>query len=181
MDAALSGPAGAVVAGVLLCAGTAKLAVPTHLRRAIADLLPAAERRAAWLARLVATGELGTALALSVPATQRLGAGAGMVLGAAFVAAGVAGATRGVAAPCGCFGRSAGKPLGIHNAAVGLVLTALCAALWSSGPGDWAAYDGLSALAAAAVAGAVAGWLYRDMIRDLRRPAGVATDGIGAG
>lgn len=171
--AAFVGAGNAVLAGLLLCAGTAKFAVPAHLARAINDLVPSAGTRAVLLARLVAALEIGTALALSVPEMRIAGAAAAAVLGATFAAAGAVAAVRGVRAPCGCFGRAGDRPLGVRNVVFGLVLVALSALLLRDRSGGWAAYQGLPMTGTAAVAVVLAGWLYRDMIRDLCRPLGL--------
>src|SRR4051794_16559229 len=92
----------ALLAGTLLCAGMAKLAVPSHLSRAIGELIPSAGVRAVVLARVVALAEIGTAFALSIPAARAVGAGAGVLLGATFAAAGILASSRGLDTPCGC-------------------------------------------------------------------------------
>ncbi len=171
--AAFVGAVGALLAGVLLCAGMATLAVPAHLSRGIGDLFPAARARAVPLARAVAVIELATALALSIPAVRGVGAVAGLVLGAALAAAGVVAATRTSGSPGGWFGRAASRPPGVRDLALGLVLAVLSALLWRDGSDGWAAHRELPVLVAAAVAVVLAGWLYRDMIRDLCRPLGL--------
>lgn len=172
VDRAFVGALGAAFAGMLLCAGTAKLAVPAHLARAIGDLMPTVAARAVLLARLVAAVEVGAALALSVPATRDAGAVAGLVLGGTFTAAGAVAGVRRLDSPCGCFGRARGGPLGMRNVAFGLVLVAASALLLGDDSGGWAAHPGLPMLGTAAVAVLLAGWLYRDMIADLYHPLG---------
>lgn len=161
------GVADALLAGILLCAGVAKLAVPAHSSRAIGELIPVARPRAVLIIRLVAATEIGAALALSVPAMRAVGAVAAAVLGAAFTAAGLAAAIRRIGSPCGCFGRAGNRPLGVRNVAFGLVLVAASALLFWDTSGGWAAYEGLPMLGTAAVAVMFAGWVYRDMIKDL--------------
>jgi hypothetical protein len=146
------------------------MAVPIHLSHAIRSLLPAVATHAMLLARVVAGVEIGVALALSVPATRDAGAVAGIVLGAAIAATGAAGAARQVHPPCGCFGRAAGRPLGLPNVAFGAVMIGLSALLLADGTGGWAGHDGLPMLGTAAVALVLTGWLHRAMIRDLCRP-----------
>ena len=157
----------ALLAGTLLCAGMAKLAVPSHLSRAIGELVPALESRAVTLTRLVALVEAGTAFALSVPAARSAGAVAGVVLGALFAGAGILASSRGLGTPCGCFGRPEGRSLGSRNAAFGVVLMGASALVLRAGSGGWAAPAGLPMLGTAATALALAGWLYQDMISDL--------------
>jgi hypothetical protein len=157
----------ALLAGTLLCAGMAKLAVPSHLSRAIGELIPAAGVRAVVLARVVAVAEVGTAFALSIPPARPVGASAGVLLGATFAAAGILASSRGLGTPCGCFGRPEGRSLGARNVAFGILLAGSSALLLRVGSGKWAAPDGLPLLGTAAVAAALAGWLYRDMILDL--------------
>ena len=163
----------ALLAGTLLCAGMAKLAVPSYLSRAIGELVPAVGSRAVVLARLVAVAEIGTALALSVPAAREAGAAAGVVLGATFAGAGLVASSRGLGTPCGCFGRAGGRSLGARNVAFGLILAGSSAVLLRAGAGEWAAPEGLPMVGTAAAAGALAGWLHRDMIRDLAPSLGL--------
>ena len=167
---AFAGLVGAVLAGTLLCAGAAKMAVPIHLSRTIRSLLPVAATYAVVLTRVVAGTEIGAALALSVPATRNVGAVAGIVLGTAMAATGAAGAARRLRSPCGCFGRAAGRPLGLPNVAFGVVVIGLSVLLLADRSGGWAGNDGLPVLGTAAVALMLTGWLHRAMIKDLCRP-----------
>jgi methylamine utilization protein MauE len=168
--AVVVGGLGAGLAGTLLCAGAAKLAVPGHLARAIGDLMPIVAARAVLLAQLMSAVEIGAALALSVPATRDAGAVAGLVLGGAFAAVGALAGVRRLGWSCGCFGRARGRPLGMRNVAVGLVVVAVSALLIGDGSGGWAAHPGLPMLGTAAFAVLLAGWLYRDLIADLYHP-----------
>jgi hypothetical protein len=184
MTAAVVGAGSAILAGTLLCAGTAKLAVPAHLSRAIGELVPLVEARSVLLARLVAVVEIGVALALSVPAARDVGAAAAAALGCAFAVAGGVAATRGIGAPCGCFGRAGARPLGVRHLAFGLFVTVVSALLLRDGSGGWSAYPGLPMLGTTAVAVVLAGWVYRDLIKDLgpywlRGRRGSATERIG--
>jgi hypothetical protein len=163
---------GALVAGVLLCAGATKVASPAGLGRALAGLAPAVERHALPLARLVASAEIAAAFLLSVPLTRRAGAAMGIVLGVAFAAAGIAGWIRGLGIGCGCFGRADGRPLGPANIAVGAALVALSAALWWRDGGGWVVHADFTMLSTAGVALALAGWMHRDMLQDLSRLGG---------
>ncbi|HEX8304909.1 MAG TPA: MauE/DoxX family redox-associated membrane protein [Jatrophihabitans sp.] len=163
----------AVLAGTLLCAGMAKLAVPAHLSRAIGELAPAVGSRAVVLARVVAVAEVSTALALSAPAARGAGAVAGVVLGATFAGAGIVASNRGLGMPCGCFGRAGGRSLGARNVAFGFILAGSSALLLRVGSGGWAAPEGLPMLGTAATAVVLAGWLYQDMIRDLAPSLGL--------
>ncbi|HEX8078598.1 MAG TPA: MauE/DoxX family redox-associated membrane protein [Jatrophihabitans sp.] len=162
-----------LLAGTLLCAGMTKLAVPSHLSRAIGELVPAVGSRAMVLARLVAVAEISTALALSVPMARGAGAAAGVVLGATFAGAGILASSRGLGTPCGCFGRAGGRSLGARNVVFGFILAGLSALLFRGGSGGWAAPEGLPMLGTAAAAAVLAGWLYRDMIRDLAPSLGL--------
>jgi Methylamine utilisation protein MauE len=165
-----AGAVGALLAGTLLCAGAAKTAVPAHLGRALGGLLPAVGARAVPLVRVVAAAEIATAVALSVPAAREVGATAAAVLGAAFAIVGAIAAGRRTGSPCGCFGRAQGKPLGVRNVVFGLAVVAGAALLLTDPSGGWSGHEGLPALGAATVTLLLAGWLYRDMIRDLCRP-----------
>lgn len=170
ITAALIDTAGALLAGMLLCAGMAKIAVPSHLARAITGLAPALSDRSIPVARLVGVAEAGVALALSIPVTRAVGVIFGIALGVLFAAAGAIAAMRGLDSPCGCFGRPGGRPLGIRNVVFGIAVVGFSLALLGDGTGGWAASDGLPMLGTAAVAVLLTGWLYRDMIKDLFRP-----------
>jgi len=165
----------ALVAGTLLCAGMAKLAVPAHLTRAIHDLAPGLTSSGTSLARVVAVAELGTAAALSVPGTRRVGAAAGVFLGLAFALVGLLALRRHVSTPCGCFGRGGGKPLGAHNVFLGIALAVVCAMLWWVSPHFWWSRVELPVLASAAVAIVLTAWLNRRMIGDLAPPVAFLT------
>jgi hypothetical protein len=166
---AFVGSVGALLAGILLCAGAAKMAVPVHLSRALTVLVAALGARARPLVRLVAAAEIGTALALSVPVARDVGAVAAALLGVTFAVVGAVASVRRPGAPCGCFGRAQGRPLGLRNVAFGAVIVAM-SGLLLRGSGEWADHPGLPALGAATVALLLTGWLYRDMIGDLCRP-----------
>ncbi len=107
---------------VLLCAGTAKLAVPGPAARAVAGTLPRLSRYALPLIRTVATLELLIAAGLLLPFTARAAALALTVAGAGFAAIGVAGLRARDPQPCGCFGRSTGRPFGRGSIGAGLLL-----------------------------------------------------------
>jgi hypothetical protein len=157
----------ALLAGTLLCAGVAKLTVPVHLGRAIRDLAPAVRGRAVSLARVVGAIEVGAALALSVPPLHSAGSAAGVVLGVVFAASGAAAAARGVRSPCGCFGRTGERPLGVRNVVFGLAVAAVSGWLFLDRSGGWATHPGLPVLGTGTVALVLAAWLYRDVIDDL--------------
>ena len=158
---------GALVGGVLLCAGATKLASPASLGRALVGLAPAVEGHALLLARLVASTEIATAFLLSAPMTEHAGAAMGVVLGVAFAAAGMVGSIRGLSIGCGCFGRFDGRPLGSANIAEGAALVALSATLWWRDGGGWVVHGDFSMLSTAGVALALAGWMHRGMLQDL--------------
>ncbi|MES9542606.1 MauE/DoxX family redox-associated membrane protein [Actinomadura sp. NPDC000600] len=115
--------ADAAAAAVLLNSGLAKLVVPGPLRRALAELAPAADRPAA--VRGLAAVEIAAAVALIVGPLRVPAAVLASLLGLLFAAFGVLGRTRRSTAPCGCFGASADRPLGWSNVAVGLLLAAV--------------------------------------------------------
>lgn len=163
----------ALLAGTLLCAGMAKLAVPSHLSRAIGELMPAVWLRGVALTRSVAVAEIGTALALSVPTARAAGAAAGVVLGATFAGAGILASSRGLGVPCGCFGKAGGPSLGARNVVFGFTVAGSSALLFGMGSGGWTAPEGLPMLGTAATAAVLAGWLHRDMIRDLAPSLGL--------
>ena len=164
---AFAGVGAALLAGTLLCAGAAKLAVPVHLGRAIRDLAPAVRGQAVSLARLVGAVEVGTALALSILPLRPVGSAAGVVLGVVFAASGTAAVARGVRAPCGCFGRTGERPLGVRNVVVGLAMTVVSAWLFLDRSGSGATHPELPMLGTGVVALVLAAWLYRDVIGDL--------------
>jgi hypothetical protein len=148
-------------AAVLLCSGAAKHAAPASASRAVAELVKARALPARTIVRLTATLEVLAALALLVPDGSAVASALMLVLGTAFTAVGVMGATRRDAPACGCFGRETGQPLGWRNAAAGISL--LSAALFLAGRQVFSP-PGCAALTAAAAV-LLCAWLYRDLIR----------------
>jgi hypothetical protein len=107
---------------VLLCAGTAKHAVPGPAVRAVAGTLPRLSPYALPLIRAVATLELLIAAGLLLSFTARIAALGLTLTGAGFAAVGVAGVRARDPQPCGCFGRSTGRPFGLPSIGAGLLL-----------------------------------------------------------
>lgn len=131
----------AMSAAVLLNAAMAKFAAPGQLR---ATLRATADRR--WTnsdVRLIALGEVVTALLLVIPVTRPAGAVCCGLLGLAFAAFGVVGWRIRSTIPCGCFGPFSKRPLGPVNIAMGTALMAISVVtlLWhiqsAGNAGEW--------------------------------------------
>jgi hypothetical protein len=114
----------AATVAVLLDAGLFKLARPSGLRRALAELAPGLITDS--VVRGIAAVEVAVGVALLVPATRVPAAFVVGLLGAAFAALGVAGRARRSTEPCGCFGDGT-RPLGAVNVLLGLALVAVAA------------------------------------------------------
>jgi hypothetical protein len=165
------------VSAVLLCSGMAKLAVPQHAARAVSELVPMLGRYSVALIRTLAAVEAVTAIAVLTPSTRPVGVAAVGGLGATFFATGVAGLARRAAAPCGCLGRGTGQPAGRWTVAAGVTFVAAAVAL--AGRTHMAGGHVL-AVAAAGLTVVLAGWVYRDLIRDLVRPQNPPTEPMGS-
>ena len=114
------------IAAVLLNAGGAKLVAPGALQRALTELVPLpGGRQAGGLVRGIAAAELLLAAAFLVPAAHLVAAIALAAFGGLIVAAGLLGLLRRTTAPCGCFGGSTSRPLGLVNVAFGAVMIIL--------------------------------------------------------
>lgn len=164
----LKGPLGALVAGVMLFAGLAKLVAPHAVTRAIGELLPGVRGHALILARTLAVTEITTASLLSFPRSATAGAAGGALLGALFATAGGLGAASKQASPCGCFGRTGTTPLGLRHMYLGFILASVSVwLLLSDGTGWWAKQPGLSTLGTSTVAVLLSLWMNRDMVSDL--------------
>lgn len=112
------------IATALLVAGAAKLASPRPFAFAVAEVFGWTRRSGVVLARTVAAVELTSAFLIATGAM----AGAAPILaglvGTGIVVFALAAMRRGSTAPCGCFGESGGRPLGVRNLLAGLGLLA---------------------------------------------------------
>lgn len=162
-----------VLAAAVLCAGLAKLAVPAATRGAVMELITCSGRVADFAVRSLALAEIASAGALLSTAGRRPGAAAVTVLGLLFAGAGLAGRVRHVTAPCGCYGRLGGAPLGPRNVVLGLLAAVMGGLLW------WLRGKGVAAQPATLAALTASGMcllvvvLYHRMILAVLRPAPV--------
>jgi hypothetical protein len=152
------------IAAVLLNAGGAKMVAPGALQRALTELVPLpGGSQAGVLVRGIAAAELLLAAAFLVPAAHLVAAIALVAFGGLIAAVGLLGLLRRTTAPCGCFGGSTSRPLGLVNVAFGAVMIV---------PG-----------AAAAVLVASIGtvvlclWLHRRLVLELLMPARLVRSG----
>jgi hypothetical protein len=117
--------------------------------------------------RALALMELATALALLVPGTRTVAAISAAVLGAGFVAFGIAGRLERITVTCGCLGRGSGRPPGIVNVAVGVALSSTLA--WNLALGLPAEYPRDALLAAAVGSLALSFCVHRALLGALLR------------
>jgi methylamine utilization protein MauE len=117
-----------VVAATLVQAGLSKIAVPSHLRHALAEVGAPEALAATRAIRLYAGIECVAGIALLFAVTRQLGAVLVIVAGLVIVGLGGRGAARRSVEPCGCFGNPAGRPLGLTNVVIGALLVAAGAA-----------------------------------------------------
>jgi hypothetical protein len=154
-----------LASAALLVAGATKLAVPQPVRRAVRELsgdIPVSAVRA------FAVAEMLVAFGLVLPA-MRVFAGMGLgVLGAVFVASGVAGRVRRSAVPCGCLG-SGQHALGLRNVVAGALFlgaAGLNTVAGSTGGDPWTA----APLIAAVLTLLLCLWINRALMWRLLRP-----------
>jgi len=168
------------VGAMLLCSGAAKLAVPRHTQRALTELLPALAPAARLAVRALAVIEVATAVGLALPILRRYSLAGVLALGLGFAGAGVLAAVRGARVTCGCFGRDAGRPLGVRTVATGLGFSAVAATglLADVGASGIDAVAGLILVSGLVVP--FTAWLHRDLVKDLIRPREAPADAPGA-
>jgi hypothetical protein len=168
------------IAAVLLNAGGAKLVAPGALQRALAELVPLpGGSQAGVLVRGIAAAELLLAAAFLVPAAHLVAAIALVAFGGLIAAVGLLGLLRRTTAPCGCFGGSTSRPLGLVNVAFGAVMIVLGITGMAAGPS--AASPGPGAAAAVLVASigtvVLCLWLHRRLVLELLMPARLVRSG----
>jgi methylamine utilization protein MauE len=108
-----------VVAATLMQAGLSKLAAPSRLGQALAEVGVPPALRTTPAVRVYAGFECVAGVALLFAPTRLIGGVLVAAAGLSIVGLGVLGAVRGSAEPCGCFGNPAGRPLGLTNVAIG--------------------------------------------------------------
>lgn len=161
------------LAAILMCAGSAKGAVPAPAADGLTELLRPARPVPLWFIRVFASIEIAAAALLMWADTRTIGLVVIAVFGLVFAGLGVAGVVRGGREPCGCFGRAAGRPIGWPNVALGgLILAVAVVLLGLRDSVDPATAPTL--LAATAVFVLVAAmWLYRDLLLTVARNQGL--------
>ncbi len=112
----------AVAAAVLLFAASAKLVAPDVLGRSLLRLTGRPALAGRGPVRAIGVLELVLALGLLVEPIRLPASGLVVLLGLAFIAAGVAARVRKVDEPCGCFGALSQQPMGYQNIALGLLV-----------------------------------------------------------
>jgi hypothetical protein len=159
----------ACATAVLVTAGMTKLVSPDQLRLALADVLGDLGR---WVTKsrlkVFAVIEMIAGVSLSVPVIQLPGAWAVGVLGVCFAIAGVLGLLRRSTTACGCFGRSAGRPLGLVNVLVGAAFLAVLVVNHVATASD--AGFSSSAVDASLATVLLTLWAHRQLIKEFTRP-----------
>jgi hypothetical protein len=159
----------ACATAVLVTAGMTKLVSPDQLRLALADVLGDLGR---WVTKsrlkVFAVIEMIAGVSLSVPVIQLPGAWAVGVLGVCFAIAGVLGLLRRSTTACGCFGRSAGRPLGLVNVLVGAAFLAVLVVNHAATASD--AGFSSSAVGASLATVLLTLWAHRQLIKEFTRP-----------
>jgi hypothetical protein len=161
----------ACATAVLVTAGMTKLVSPDQLRLALADVLGDLGR---WVTKsrlkVFAVIEMIAGVSLSVPVIQLPGAWAVGVLGVCFAIAGVLGLLRRSTTACGCFGRSAGRPLGLVNVLVGAAFLAVLVVDHAATTSDAGPYFYGSAVGASLATVLLTLWAHRQLIKEFTRP-----------
>jgi hypothetical protein len=150
------------IAVTLLVGGASKLVSPRPLATSLGQAYALTRPVGTWAARIVATVELVAALLLAGAWAVVIGLALTAMVGAGIVLHSTIAIRRGATAPCGCFGESGGRPIGIRNLLAGVALLAVAASLLVL-PGAGAAPAAM-ALPLAALIGLVA-VLVRDRTR----------------
>ena len=125
------------VAVILLIGGASKLVSPRPLAGSFAQVYGWRPVTGRWAARAVAGVELLAAFLLAAGWAVTTGAVLAGLVGAGVVTFAGTAMRRGATRPCGCFGESSGRPIGVHNllAGVGLLAGAIVVlVLPTSGP-----------------------------------------------
>lgn len=155
----------------LITAGMTKLVSPEQLRLALADVLGDLGR---WVTKSRLKGfavtELIAGVSLSLPVTRLPGAWAVGVLGACFAIAGVLGRLRRSTTACGCFGQSAGRPLGLVNVLLGAAFLAVPVVNHAVTTSDAGEYFYSSAVGASLATVLLTLWAHRQLIKKFTRP-----------
>jgi hypothetical protein len=168
------------IAAVLLNAGGAKMVAPGALQRALTELVPLpGGSQAGVLVRGIAAAELLLAAAFLVPAAHLVAAIALVAFGGLIAAVGLLGLLRRTTAPCGCFGGSTSRPLGLVNVAFGAVMIVLGIIGMAAGPSAASPGPGAAAAVLVASIGSVVLclWLHRRLVLELLMPARLVRSG----
>lgn len=161
----------AVATAFLVTAGMTKLVSPDQLRLALADVLGDLSR---WVTKSgikgFAVAELIVGASLSVPVARPAGAWAVGALGVCFAMAGLVGRLRRSTTACGCFGRSADRPLGLANVLVGVAFLAVPVVNQAATTSDAGPYFFSSATSASLATVLLTLWAHRQLIKEFTRP-----------
>ncbi|HEX6681436.1 MAG TPA: MauE/DoxX family redox-associated membrane protein [Candidatus Limnocylindrales bacterium] len=103
------------VAAALLVAGASKLVSPRPLATSLGQVFGWARPAGIAAARVVAAIELLAACLLAAGGPLIVGLALTGLVGAGIVVFVSAAMRRGATAPCGCFGESSGRPIGVRN------------------------------------------------------------------
>jgi hypothetical protein len=114
-------------ATTLLVGGASKLASPRLLASSLSQVYGLARPLGSRVARGVAGVELAAAALVAAAWARPVGLTLVLGVGAGIVMFSYTAMRRGVAVPCGCFGESSGRPIGVRNllAGAGLFLGAI--------------------------------------------------------
>jgi len=113
-----------VIAAALLVAGASKLAGPRRFASSLGEVFGLARVTRNGLARTVAAAELIAAFMLASAWSVTLGLALTALVGAGIVVFVLIAMSRGSTAPCGCFGESGSRPIGVRNLLAGVGLLA---------------------------------------------------------
>lgn len=161
------------LAAILMCAGSAKGAVPSPAAEGLTELLRRSRPVPVWFVRVFAVTEIAAAALLMWPTTRPAGLVVIALFGLVFGGLGVVGVVRGGREPCGCFGRVTGRPIGWPNVALGGLMLATALALLGLRASTEPATAPLLLATTAVLVLAGAMWLYRDLLIAVARSQGL--------
>jgi hypothetical protein len=110
------------MAVTLLVGGASKLVSPRPLAIGLGQVYGWSRPVGMWAARTVATVELAAALLLAGAWAAVVGLALTALVGTGIVLHATIAIRRGATAPCGCFGESNGRPIGVRNLLAGIAL-----------------------------------------------------------
>ena len=117
------------IAVIFLVSGASKVVTPRPLATSLGQVYGWARARGTWAGRTVAVVELATALLLAGGWLTATGAALTGLVAVGIMVFSLTAIRRKATVPCGCFGESSDRPIGVRNLLAGSALLAVAAGL----------------------------------------------------